>query len=273
MEKRQRRLSKLFFDWMGVLFAVFLVVLALTGDWGATAKEDPPATQVQAQTDGGAAPLIVVDAGHGGADNGASSANGVQEAGINLQVAKLVESGLREAGFTVVMTRTDENALAPNKKEDMRARKELMRQDGVAAIVSVHMNKFRDTTISGPMAFYMKGSDQGEALATCVIEAVCEKISHAQRPANPGDYFVLRESVAPSVIIECGFLSNASDEKKLQNPQHQKLLAEGIVAGIAKYVTLLRSSPTPSASPGASPSAIPSAAPSARPSPTPKGNR
>lgn len=251
MEKRQRRLPKLFFDWMGILFAVFLFVLALTGEWG---REDgQPVAQIQAKTDGGGAPLIVVDAGHGGPDNGASSVNGVLEASLNLKVAKLVESGLREAGFAVVMTRTSDDALAPTKNEDMRVRKEIMRQEGVTAIVSVHMNKFRDTTINGPMAFYMKGSEQGEALATCVIEAVCEKISHAQRPANPGDYFVLRESIAPSVIMECGFLSNAADEKKLQDAEHQRLLAEGIVAGISKYVITGQNTPPPSASPSVTP--------------------
>ncbi|HWR22173.1 MAG TPA: N-acetylmuramoyl-L-alanine amidase [Feifaniaceae bacterium] len=232
MEK-QTRLGKQFFDWMGVVLAVTLFALAASGVWpplSAAAAEVLPA-----RTDGGGVPLIILDAGHGGKDGGAVGVTGVHEAGINLEVARLVESGLREAGFAVEMTRKDEAALGENKRADMEARREIMRKDGVCAVVSIHMNKFRDTAIKGPMAFYMKGSEEGKKLATQVIAGVCESIGHPKRPANPGDYFVLRESIAPAVIIECGFLSNASDEDLLQDPAHQKKLAAGIVAGVAAY--------------------------------------
>ncbi len=230
MEK-QTRLGKQFFDWMGVVLAVSLFALAASGAWWPLAQ---PAV-LPARTDGGGVPLIILDAGHGGKDGGAVGVSGVQEAGINLEVARLVESGLREAGFAVEMTRRDAGALGENKRADMEARREIMRQDGVCAVVSIHMNKFRDSAIKGPMAFYMKGSQEGEKLATQVITAVCESIGNPKRPANPGDYFVLRESIAPAVIIECGFLSNASDENLLQDPAHQKKLAAGIVAGVAAY--------------------------------------
>lgn len=247
MEKR-RRLAKLFFDWMGVLLAISLLTLAVTGEWApaswSQAAIADEAASVQARTDGGGVPLVLVDAGHGGPDGGAKGAGGVEEAGLNLAVAKLVESGLREAGFAVKMTRKDADALGESKREDMQARRDMMREDGVAAVVSIHMNKFGDSSIHGPMAFYMKGSAPGEALATAVIEAVCLKIGHPKRPANPGDYFVLRESIAPAVIIECGFLSNASDEIKLQDAAHQRKLAEGIVAGVAAYFAS-GSQPTP----------------------------
>ena len=99
-----------------------------------------------------------------------------------------------------------------------------MRTDGVSAVVSIHMNKFGDRSIKGPMAFYMKGSAEGEALSSTVIAAVCERIGNPKRPANPGDYFVLRESVAPAVIIECGFLSNPTDEVRLQESEYQKTI-------------------------------------------------
>ena len=242
MEK-QRRLGKQFFDWMGVLLAVTLFALAAAGDWFPFAQ--PVVQTLPAQTDSGGVPLIVLDAGHGGKDGGASGPSGIQEAGINLEVAKLVESGLREAGFAVKMTRRNDDALGTDKRADMQARRDIMREDGVSAVVSIHMNKFGDSSIKGPMAFYMKGSKEGEALATQVITAVCETIGHPKRPANPGDYFVLRESIAPAVIIECGFLSNASDEDRLQDPAHQKKLAAGIVAGVAAYFAALSTVPAP----------------------------
>ncbi len=233
--KMQQGLAKLLYDWMGVLLAVALLFLAFTGQWAPKTWFEADAQMVNLQTDGTDALLIVVDAGHGGSDNGGESKNGVKEAGLNLSVAKLVESGLREAGFAVKMTRSDKNSLGENKRKDMQARREIMREEGIAAIVSIHMNMFSDTSISGPMAFYMKGSEEGEALAEAVIEAVCIKVDHVKRPANPGDYFVLRESLAPAVIVECGFLSNPSDEAKLVESEYQQKLAEGIVSGIAKY--------------------------------------
>ncbi|MDL2257937.1 N-acetylmuramoyl-L-alanine amidase [Eubacteriales bacterium OttesenSCG-928-K08] len=228
-----RGLTRLMYDWMGVLLVVCIAVLAMTGVWMPGSSDAMEASA--ALTDGGRLPVIVVDAGHGGPDGGAVTADGVPEAGINLTIAQLVENGLREAGFSVVMTRSDENALANSKQQDMHARREIMRMDSVNAIVSIHMNKFQDKSVSGPMAFYMKGSKEGEKLATCVISAVCETIGRQSRPANPGDYYVVRESIAPAVIIECGFLSNPEDARLLQDPEHQQKLADGIVAGLCAY--------------------------------------
>lgn len=114
-------------------------------------------------------------------------------------------------------------------------RRDIMNQDGVSIVVSIHMNKFSDTSIKGPMAFYMKGSAEGERLATSIICALCDALGNPRRLANPGDYFVIRESVPPAVIVECGFLSNADDEKLLQTAEHQSKLVEGIAAGITAY--------------------------------------
>ena len=183
--------------------------------------------------------LIVIDAGHGGMDGGAVGVNGVIEAPLNLAVAKLVESGLRDRGYCVQMTREDENALGKDKQSDMHTRRKIMRAELVSAVVSIHMNKFRDPSTSGPRAFYMKGSKRGEFLATQVLDAVCKAVDHPRRLAATGNYFVLRESTAPAVIIECGFLSNGSDAKKLQDTVYQQKLADGIIEGLVVYFTSL----------------------------------
>jgi N-acetylmuramoyl-L-alanine amidase len=187
-------------------------------------------------------PLIVIDAGHGGMDGGAVGVKGVVEAPLNLAVAQLVEGGLRDRGYRVKMTREDENALGRDKQADMRTRRKIMREEGVTAIVSIHMNKFRDSSIKGPRAFYMRGSKRGEFLATQVLNSVCKAVEQPRRLAATGNYFVLRESIAPAVIIECGFLSNASDAKRLQDPVYQQKLANGIVEGIIVYLTSLLAS-------------------------------
>lgn len=181
--------------------------------------------------------VIVVDAGHGGMDGGAVGTDtGVVEAGLNLKVAKLLEASLAKAGHLVVMTRPDERALAGTKRADMAARREVLRGRDVDLIVSVHMNQFSDRTVSGAMAYYMRGSSDGQRLAQCVIDSVTDAVGRARRLANPGDYFVLRECAAPAVLVECGFLSNPADEALLQDEVYQKTLADAIAAGIAHYL-------------------------------------
>ena len=180
---------------------------------------------------------VVLDAGHGGFDGGAVGTDtGVQEAGINLAVTRLVAEGLEQAGLTVLLTRDSEEALGSDKQADMRQRKKILSAPEVDLVVSIHMNKFSDRSVSGPMVFYMKGSLPGQAFAECMVAAVCQAIGRPNRIANPGDYFVIRECSAPAVIVECGFLSNAADEALLQDSSHQKKLADGIVQGVVNYL-------------------------------------
>ncbi|MBE5785577.1 MAG: N-acetylmuramoyl-L-alanine amidase [Clostridiales bacterium] len=181
---------------------------------------------------------VVIDAGHGGIDGGAvGTKSGVAEAPLNLKVAELLRERLAAEGVRAVMTRKDENALGENKNADLRARKAIMNAPGVDAVVSIHMNRFGDPTVKGPMAFYMKGASEGQELAEQVIAAVTEAVGATKRGANPGDYYIVRESEAPAVIVECGFLSNAEEEALLQTAQYQGLLAEGIAKGIVAYLS------------------------------------
>lgn len=195
---------------------------------------------------------VVLDAGHGGVDGGAvGSKTGVVEAGLNLAIVKLVQAGLEEQGVRVLLTRTGEDALARGKKPDMQARKVIINQPEVDIVVSIHMNKFKDASVRGPMAFYMKGSEEGRRLAELVIAAVCEAVERPVRKANPADYFMIRESPSPSVLVECGFLSNAEEEALLQDPQYQRILAEGIVQGVMAYLESLAEEPLPTPAPAA----------------------
>lgn len=179
---------------------------------------------------------IVVDAGHGGADGGAVGTDtGVVEAGLNLAYAKNLGAALEKHGMEVVYTRLTDAALAGTKKADMAARREALRDGNVDLVVSVHMNKFTDRAVSGPMAYYMAGSAEGQRLAQSVIDAVTDALGRPRRLANPGDYFVLRECACPAVLVECGFLSNPQDELALQDEAHQAVLCEAVAEGIMQY--------------------------------------
>ncbi len=180
---------------------------------------------------------VVIDAGHGGFDGGAvGSQTGVVEADLNLCVARLLADELTARGMYVIMTRSDENALADTKDEDMLTRKRIMQLDNVDIVISIHMNKFTDSTVSGPMVFYMTGSEQGKLLAETVMYSLCEELCRPQRFANPEDLFVLRVPYVPSILVECGFLSNATDELLLMDAEHQKKLAIGIADGLLEYL-------------------------------------
>ncbi len=97
------------------------------------------------------------------------------------------------------------------------------------------IDKWKDAAVHGSITFYMKGSTEGEKLATLVLNAISKETNQTKRSANPGDYFVLRESIAPAVIVECGFLSNPDDVRLLQDAEYQGKLANGIVAGVTEY--------------------------------------
>ena len=187
-----------------------------------------------------ASSVIVIDAGHGGFDGGATgSRTGVRETELNLAVARLLERELVSRGYSVVMTRTDDDAVGETKGADMENRKLIMRDERACVVISIHMNKFTDPTVSGPMVFYMNGSERGKALADCIMYSLCEALGRPQRCSNPEDLFVLRVPEAPSVLVECGFLSNPEDEALLTDPEHQKKLAAGVADGLADYFARL----------------------------------
>ena len=181
--------------------------------------------------------LVILDAGHGGFDAGASgTATGVKESELNLQVALLVRGALEDAGVQVVMTRTGPEALGSTKREDMARRGQLLLTEGADAAVSIHMNKFSDRKVRGPMAYYQAGAAEGEKLAVAVIDSLTEALSLKPRHANPGNNFVTRVPVCPAVLVECGFLSHPEEERLLQEEAYQRTLAEAVARGVIAYL-------------------------------------
>ncbi len=180
---------------------------------------------------------VVVDAGHGGFDGGASGADtGVKESDLNLQVALYVQEALEAAGARVLMTRTTAAALGDTKKADMARRRQLLETEGADAAVSIHMNKFSDRRVRGPMAYYQAGADQGQALAQCVIDSLTEALALKGRLPNPGNNFVTRVPLCPAVLVECGFLSHREEERLLQEEAYQRTLAEAIARGVVSFL-------------------------------------
>jgi len=183
---------------------------------------------------------ICLDPGHGGYDGGAvGRSSGVMEKALNLQLAQKLQKLLRDSGAQVVLTRESDIALADEGKErkrrDLQARVQAAK--GADVFISLHMNEYADRAQAGPQVFYTKGHEQSRLLAGAVQQAMNEMLSPArERSANTGDYYVLREQQLPAVLVECGFLSNAGEEQKLQTDDYQWAVAQSIHAGLCEYL-------------------------------------
>ncbi len=180
---------------------------------------------------------IVLDAGHGGFDIGTHGiATGVPESEVNLQIAKLLQNKLEEEGVDVVMTREGEDAIAGTKEEDMQKRADIIRAAKADIMISIHQNRYGDSDVYGPQVFYLMKQSKAETLAQYMQEALNNglEIKKPRVPKN-GEYKILRPGTGPSIIIECGFLSNPREDKLLQDPDYQKKLVSAIIAGLKGF--------------------------------------
>lgn len=197
--------------------------------------------QVQATTEGKINYTIVVDAGHGGIDNGCSGVNTkITESEINLNVAKGLKNLLMAFGFNVVLTRENSEGLysqlAKNKKQnDMQKRKEIIEKSKANMVVSIHMNSFPNKYEHGAQAFFQRGSEKGELLATAIQEQMQKNLTNAREVCCGADLYILQCTQNPSVVVEGGFLSNPEEEMLLADPQYQQKIAYSIFCGIIKF--------------------------------------
>lgn len=210
---------------------------------------------VQPQVQGtaaGAQPLdgltVALDPGHGGYDGGARAHDsGIWEKEINLQIALAVEKELTARGAQVTLTRREDICLAPGdtatkarKRADLKARTDLAQAAGADVFLSIHLNEYRSRSESGPQVFYQQGGEAGRLLAGALQAALVAGLKPAKvRKAMAGDYFVLRSPI-PSALVECGFLSNAAEEKLLLDPVYHARIAAALADGLTEYRQLLQ---------------------------------
>ncbi len=180
---------------------------------------------------------VVLDYGHGGSDCGAVGIEtGVKESDLNLAIGERVAAALEDRGCFVLRTRTGADAIGKTKRDDMAKRGAILCAEGADCTVSIHMNKFADRSVKGPMCYFQAGAEDGRALAQAVIDALCAALGRNGRLANPGNNYVTRIPTAPSVLVECGFLSNPEDERNLQDADFQQLLADAIADGVLAFL-------------------------------------
>lgn len=186
---------------------------------------------------------IVIDAGHGGDDPGKIGINGALEKDLNLEIARKVESLLRLEGIETVLTRTGSEGLydagAENKKvQDMKRRIEKIEEASPMLAVSIHQNSYPEEYVKGAQVFYYKDSKESENAAKVMQESLKQRLdpqNHREAKAN-ASYFLLKKTSSPIIIIECGFLSNQEEAKKLSDPAYQEQVAWAVFMGIMQTV-------------------------------------
>lgn len=166
---------------------------------------------------------VVIDAGHGGKDGGCVW-NGLLEKRLCLDVAKRLESELKERGLRVVMTRRTDTFV------ELDERAEIANRYARSVFVSIHFNACRTTDISGMEVFY-RGS-AGKTLAKAILRSMDKRLTGSNRGVSYGNLKVLRSTLMPAVLVEAGFLSNKKEARRYADPDRRQALAEAIASGI-----------------------------------------
>lgn len=186
--------------------------------------------------------VIVIDPGHGGYDPGKVGLKGSHEKNINLSIALRLKDYLEESGAKVIMTRTqdeDLDGLADkfNKNSDMRTRKEIINGSGADILISIHQNAFTQPEVRGAQVFYYNESNNAKILANSVQTSIKDNAdpNNKRKIKSTENYYVLKVSTMPGIIVECGFLTNPEEEAALNSEEYQDKIAWSIYAGIVKY--------------------------------------
>ena len=233
----------------GVLFfvikrrALLLFGLALVFSLGAALYAARPASLPASGSAERGRATYVLDAGHGGEDGGAVSASGVKESDVNLAVTRELDALLRFLGHDTVLTRKGDvsihsggaETLRQKKVSDLKNRVALVNATPDAVLVSIHQNSLPSVpSVHGAQVFY-GAAEPSAALALSVQAALNEGVNadnaKHEKQIDPSIY-LMKNAACPAILIECGFLSNAAETARLQEPDYQKTLAVAIAAGL-----------------------------------------
>ena len=192
-------------------------------------------------------PVIIIDAGHGGIDGGCTSADGVPEKGINLDILLKLRDMLEVSGYEVRVTRDTDRSIhdvgiegiAAQKSSDMDNRLAIFNESDNAVCISIHQNQFTDPKYSGAQMFYSGSNSASEALA----RSVQEKFREFLQPDNEREIklcgkelFLCYYSNNPTIMAECGFLSNPDEAALLNTEEYRSKVAFTIFSGINDYL-------------------------------------
>lgn len=187
---------------------------------------------------------VVLDAGHGGIDCGCIGiTTGANERDINLSITQKLGSLLTALDIRVVYTRTNMDGLYGTfasgfKKRDLQARRDIIQSANPNLVVSIHLNSYPSPTASGAQVFYKIGSDVSRQLGQTLQQIFVDQIPGSRKDSMAGDFYMLNCTATPGVLVECGFLSNPTEEKLLTSADYQEKIAYAIACGILTFFGL-----------------------------------
>lgn len=181
---------------------------------------------------------IIVDAGHGGEDGGATSCTGKLESAFNLEIALKLDDLMHLLGYDTVMIRTTDRSvytqgdtIAAKKVSDLKERVRIVNETENAILISIHQNIFPDSRYDGAQVFYAP-TEGSQELAQAMQPILC-----TARKCKSGDSVYLLQNIdTTGILVECGFLSNPEEEAKLREPGYQQLLCGKIVSALSGYL-------------------------------------
>ncbi|QDX91916.1 N-acetylmuramoyl-L-alanine amidase [Brevibacillus laterosporus] len=189
---------------------------------------------------------IIIDAGHGGVDGG-TSYQGILEKDINLQIAKLLYKELTEKGYHVLLNRTGDYALSDENKwlrspsrhiRDLAQRRHLAKEVHPQMLISLHINWSNSKSSTGPLVLYQK-NNQSYILADIIQHYLDQLYNTKGEPLQGKTYYLLKQSICPTVIVEMGYLSNSRDRNFLVNKKTQRKIAQTIQEAVSEYMLIM----------------------------------
>lgn len=212
----------------------------LLGEWGRDADAAP----------GGSRVLVVIDAGHGGEDGGASGADGTLEKDINLELSRSIRDILSASGVGVIMTRNDDRLLydaygdlsdykGKKKVYDLRNRLRIAEEHPEAVLLSIHMNAFSGKQYSGLQVYYSPNDASSSTLAGLVQSTVRRYVqpdNDRETKRAGSSIYLLNRLKSPGILVECGFLSNVVECQHLNDPAYRQSLALAIASGVMEFL-------------------------------------
>ena len=230
--------TKLFL--VSVLFAVFTVVFAGNYFIDKYTAVDVNAENLMNKT-------VIIDAGHGSPDGGTSSADGTLEKDINLSIALKLKDILESMGISCVLTRTNDNGIYDSsaktirekKVSDIKNRLQIINETENSIFVSIHQNHYSSSAYKGLQVFYSMNHPDSSKMADSIrlpVISYLQTDNSREIKASGSEFYLLHHSQRPSVMVECGFMSNAEETKMLKDENYQQKLAFVIAIGIRDYL-------------------------------------
>ena len=196
-------------------------------------------------------PIIVIDAGHGGEDGGASGEDGTKEKDLNLLVAQSLADILSAAGYDVRMTRTDDRLLydlygdltdytGHKKTYDLRNRLRFTKEAGANLLISIHMNKFPQSQYSGLQVYYSTAVPESRIVANVIrnyTRMYLQPDNAREIKAANSSIYLLHRCELPAVMVECGFLSNEEELSRLKDDVYRRQLVLMIACAAAESLS------------------------------------